>query len=131
MMHWTKLAVAGIAAIGAAAIATPASAAGGLQSHKLVTPTGAGPEVMLIDYNKHYKYRKHRRYRDNDDFDVNIGLGFPFFAFGGYPYGYGGYPSRYSYYDNDYDDSWLHCHGKRYRYHNRIRCRGNWHRHFN
>jgi hypothetical protein len=131
MMHWQKLAVAGIAAIGAAMIATPAPAASGLQSHayKLLSEADTRPEVTPINHRRNW-----RRNRWDDDFDggVRFGFGFgaPFFAFGGYPgYGYGGYPYRYSYSDYDYDDSYLHCHGKRYWRNGKRRCAGRWHRH--
>jgi hypothetical protein len=124
-MHWQTLAVAGMAAIGAAVVAMPASAApSGLQTHEMVTTSDGMPEITLASHRRHGGYR---RYRDDDDF--NVFLGFPFFAYGGY----GGYPyrHRYNYYNDNYDDSYLHCHGRRYWRYGKVRCAGRWHRHYN
>ena len=140
MKHWQTLAAASIAAVGAAMVATPASAApSGLQTLEYTTTSADRPEVLLIDRDgrrngrwdgrRSYRY-KHRRFRgrDDDDFSLNFGF-FPYV--GGY--GYGGYPyrSRYYYDDDGYDDSYLHCHGKKYWRKGRLRCTGRWHRHYN
>ena len=110
MMYWQKLAVAGLAAIGAAAIATPASAAGPLQSHKMVTTSdGRRGSAILVG-----SRRGRGRDDDDDGFNLHFGFGAPFF-YGGYPYRYHR-PYRYSYYDDyDYEDSYLNCHGKKWR----------------
>ncbi|MDP9137098.1 MAG: hypothetical protein M3N38_02835 [Pseudomonadota bacterium] len=135
MMNLQKLAVAGIAAIGAVAIAAPASAATtGLQAQKLVTTSEFNPGVMLAGYNNHNKNKRmlrkrnsnnqyhkrggHRSYRDYDNdggINLSFGIGVPLLAYGGF---------------NDYGGSYLHCHGRKYSSYGRTRCRGDWHRHY-
>ncbi len=142
MMLWQKLTVAGMAAIGAAMIATPAPAASGFQSHayRLLGQADSKPEVSLVSHrgnwrrnrwhNRHWRrnnWRGNNWRRNRWDNGVSIGIGVPLFAFGAAPF-YGG--SRY-YYDDFEEDSWLHCHGRKFWRNGRLRCTGRWHRHWN
>ena len=132
-MHWTKLVVAGIAAIGGAAIAAPALATGGLQTHKMVSTFMVNPEVLLVDRKKN---RKHRRHRSSSRSSLSAGTedhrsarpesrtrsrhrNLHLHARRDDPDLFG---------DHDSDNSWIHCRGKKYRYKGRMRCRGDRHR---
>ena len=86
MRDWQTLAVAGIAAIGAAVAATPASAApAGLQTLEFASSADR-PEVQLVDRRRNhriYRHRRfhggHRRFHGFDDDGINLSFGvFPY-----------------------------------------------------
>jgi hypothetical protein len=121
MMHWQKLIAASAAMIGAAVVAAPVSAMSGLPSHELVATGGGLPQATPVGH-------RHGGHGHGGHNDFNIHLGFPLFAFGGYPY-YRPYHRPY-YYDDYYEDSYLHCHGRKYWRYGKLRCTGRWHRHY-
>ena len=134
MRDWQKLAVAGIAAIGAAVAATPASAApAGLQTLEFASSADR-PEVQLVDRRRNHRIYRHRRFHGGgfDDDGINLSFGVfrtPVTVFTGIR---ATTTTDYYYSDfDDYDDFWLHCHGKKWRKYGRIRCSGRWHRHYN
>jgi hypothetical protein len=112
------MAVVGIAAVGAAAITTPASAApAGLQTLAFAPTSVEQPDVVLVGRRDKHDWN----YRINGlNLDYGFGSGlFPFV---------GSYRYQDSYYDHD--ASYLHCHGKRYWRNGIRRCTGRWHRHY-
>jgi hypothetical protein len=125
MMHWQKLAVAGIAALGATALAAPVSAApSGLQTLEFAATSAERPELLLVDHGRRHNRYYRKRFRDDDDINLSFGV-FPFLGYGGYPYRH-----HYVYDDDYYAESYLHCHGKRYWRNGKRRCTGRWHRHY-